>query len=45
MVDIETARQIALSLPGTEEYSHFGRPAFKIKRKPHSLPFGRLKTG
>ena len=33
MVDIETARQIALSLPDTEEYNHFGRPAFKIKGK------------
>lgn len=33
MADIETARQIALSLPGTEEYDHFGRPAFKIKGK------------
>jgi hypothetical protein len=31
MIDIETARQIALSLPNTEEYDHFGRPAFKIK--------------
>jgi hypothetical protein len=31
VIDIETARQIALSLPGTEEYDHFGRPAFKIK--------------
>ncbi len=33
MIDIETARQIALSLPGTEEYDHFGRPAFKITGK------------
>jgi hypothetical protein len=33
MIAIETARQIALSLPGTEEYDHFGRPAFKIKGK------------
>jgi hypothetical protein len=33
MVDIETARQLALSLPDTEEYDHFGRPAFKIKKK------------
>ncbi|MDB5137857.1 MAG: MmcQ/YjbR family DNA-binding protein [Mucilaginibacter sp.] len=33
MIDIETARRIALSLPGTEEYDHFGRPAFKIKGK------------
>jgi len=32
MVDIETARQIALSLPGTVEQDHFGRPAFKVKR-------------
>jgi hypothetical protein len=33
MPDLETARQIALSLPDTEEYDHFGRPAFKIKGK------------
>jgi len=33
MIDMETARQIALSLAGTEEYDHFGRPAFKIKGK------------
>lgn len=33
MTDIETARQLALSLPDTEEYDHFGRPAFKIKGK------------
>jgi hypothetical protein len=33
MADIETARQIALSLPDTEEYNHFGRPAFKIRGK------------
>ena len=32
MVDIETARQIALSLPGTVEQDHFGKQAFKIKR-------------
>ncbi len=32
MVDIETARQIALSLPGTVEQDHFGKPAFKVKR-------------
>lgn len=30
MADLETARQIALALPDTEEYDHFGRPAFKI---------------
>jgi hypothetical protein len=33
MADIETAKQIALSMPDTEEYDHFGRPAFKIKGK------------
>jgi hypothetical protein len=33
MPDLETARQIALSLPGTEEYDHFGRPAFKVRGK------------
>jgi len=32
MVDIETARQIALSLSGTTEQDHFGKPAFKAKR-------------
>ncbi|MEO6977189.1 MAG: MmcQ/YjbR family DNA-binding protein [Mucilaginibacter sp.] len=32
MVEIETARQIALSLPGTTEHDHFGKPAFKVKR-------------
>jgi len=32
MVDVETARQIALSLPGTVEQDHFGKPAFKVKR-------------
>lgn len=33
MTDIETAGQIALSFPDVEEYDHFGRPAFKIKKK------------
>ena len=33
MPDIETARQIALSLPDVEEYVHVGRPAFKRKGK------------
>ena len=32
MVDIETARQMALSLPGVTEHDHFGKPAFKAKR-------------
>jgi hypothetical protein len=29
MITTETARQIALSLPGTEEYNHFGKPAYR----------------
>jgi len=33
MVDLEAARQIALSQPGTEEFDHFGRPAFRIRKK------------
>jgi hypothetical protein len=33
MIDIETARQIALSLIDVEEYDHFSRPAFRIKKK------------
>jgi hypothetical protein len=33
MVELETARQIALSQPEAEEFDHFGRPAFRIKKK------------
>jgi hypothetical protein len=33
MVDLKTARQIALSQPDAEEFDHFGRPAFRIKKK------------
>ena len=33
MIDIETVRQIALSLPGTEEYDHFGKPAFRASNR------------
>jgi hypothetical protein len=33
MVTLETVLKIALSLPDTEEYDHFGRPAFRIKKK------------
>jgi hypothetical protein len=29
MITIESARQIALSLPGVEEYNHFGKPAYR----------------
>jgi len=33
MVDIETARQMALSLPGAVEMDHFGAPSFRVKKK------------
>jgi hypothetical protein len=33
MADLETARKIALSQPGAEEFDHFGRPAFRILNK------------
>jgi hypothetical protein len=36
MVTIETARQFALSLPGTEEYDHVGRPAFRANGRTFS---------
>lgn len=33
MVNIEQASEIALSQPDAEEFDHFGRPAFRIKKK------------
>ena len=33
MVDIETFRKLALSLPGAEELPHFHLASFRIKRK------------
>ena len=33
MVNIDQARQIAISQPDVEEFDHFGRPAFRIKKK------------
>ncbi|MFZ6012643.1 MAG: MmcQ/YjbR family DNA-binding protein [Bacteroidota bacterium] len=33
MVDINTFRELALSLPGTEEKPHFDRAAFKVINK------------
>ena len=33
MIDIETARQMALSLPGTVEQDHFGMPSFRVNKK------------
>ena len=33
MIDIETARQIALSLPGTLEKDHFGMPSFRVNNR------------
>ncbi len=33
MVDIEVARQMALSLPNTVEMDHFGMPSFRVNKK------------
>jgi hypothetical protein len=33
MVSIETARQMALSFPETDEHPHFDRKAFRVKKK------------
>jgi len=32
MVDLETARTYCLK-PEVEEYDHFGKPAYKVKKK------------
>ena len=33
MVDLETARSLCLSLPEVNEYDHFGKPAYRVKKK------------
>lgn len=33
MVEIETVKAFALSLPGTEQYDHFGKPAFRANKR------------
>jgi len=33
MVDLETARNYCLKLPEAEEYDHFGKPAYSVKKK------------
>jgi hypothetical protein len=33
MISIETARQIAMALPGTEEKDHFGLPSFRVNNR------------
>jgi hypothetical protein len=33
MVTIETARQMALSLPGATEQDHFGMPSFRVNNR------------
>ncbi len=33
MIDVETARRCALSLPDVEEKDHFGMPSFRLKNK------------
>lgn len=36
MISIDTVRQFVLSLPGTEEYDHFGKPAFRANKRTYS---------
>jgi len=33
MITVETARRLALSLPGTEEYPHFDKRAFRANNR------------
>jgi hypothetical protein len=33
MISIDAVRQFALSLPGTEEYDHFGKAAFRVNKR------------
>jgi hypothetical protein len=33
MVDLETARDYCLKLPEADEYDHFGKPAYRVKKK------------
>ena len=33
MVDLETARNLCLALPQAEEYAHFEKPAYRVKKK------------
>jgi len=33
MITIDTVREIALAFPGTEEHTHWDRPAFRVKKK------------
>jgi hypothetical protein len=33
MVDFETVRELALALPGVEEGTSYGTPAFRVRRK------------
>ena len=36
MISMDTVRQFVLSLPGTEEYDHFGKPAFRANQRTFS---------
>ena len=33
MIDLETAREICLSLPEATEQEHFGRPSYRVNKK------------
>jgi hypothetical protein len=40
-MDIEAARALLLTLPDTEEYMHFGKPAYRLRPKGSSKRPGR----
>jgi hypothetical protein len=33
MVDLESVRNLCLALPQVEEYDHFGKPSYRVKKK------------
>lgn len=43
-MQIEEIRRIALSLPGTEEVEHWGKPSFRINNKIFTIVQDDMKT-
>jgi hypothetical protein len=44
MILVSEVRQIALSLPGTEEATHWGKPSFRINNKIFAIIQSDMKT-
>lgn len=44
MMLVSEVRQIALSLPGTEEVTHWGKPSFRINNKIFTVIQSDMKT-